>query len=80
MSSESFGTWLHQAYGVPWRKDDVNERVKSMSETEYNLWIDSAVLMLRMIPSYTQSTFVISPVGLLDRNQACRSAKVENAL
>ena len=43
MGSESFGIWLYQAYGVPWRKDDIHERVKSMSEAEYNSWINSAV-------------------------------------
>ncbi len=43
MGSESFGVWLYQAYGVPWRKDDIHERVKTMSEAEYNSWINSAV-------------------------------------
>jgi hypothetical protein len=43
MGTESFGTWLYQAYGVPWKKDDIHERVKAMSEAEYNLWINAAV-------------------------------------
>ena len=25
MGAESFGMWLYQAYGVPWRKDDIHE-------------------------------------------------------
>ena len=43
MGGESFGMWLYQAYGVPWRKDDIHERVKAMTEAEYNLWINAAV-------------------------------------
>jgi len=43
MGSESFGMWLYQAYGVPWRKDDIHERVKTMSQAEYNSWINAAV-------------------------------------
>ena len=43
MGAESFGLWLYQAYGVPWRKDDIHERIKEMPEAEYNLWINSAV-------------------------------------
>jgi hypothetical protein len=43
LGPESFGMWLYQAYGVPWRKDDIHERVKTMSEAEYNSWIDAAV-------------------------------------
>ena len=43
MGSDSFGMWLYQAYGVPWKKDDVHERAKTMTEAEYNLWINSAV-------------------------------------
>ncbi len=43
MGTESFGTWLYQAYGVPWKEDDIHERVKAMSEADYNLWINAAV-------------------------------------
>jgi len=35
MGAEPLGTRLYQAYGVPWRKDDINERVKTLSEAEY---------------------------------------------
>jgi hypothetical protein len=35
--------WLYQAYGVPWKKDDLHERMKTMSEAEYNSWINAAV-------------------------------------
>lgn len=43
MGSENFGMWLYQAYGVPWNKEDVHQRVKTMTEADYNLWIDSSV-------------------------------------
>jgi hypothetical protein len=43
MGPESFGEWLYQAYGVPWRKDDTSERIKTMAEAEYNLWINAAI-------------------------------------
>ncbi|MGH9838957.1 MAG: hypothetical protein ACREEM_09245 [Blastocatellia bacterium] len=30
-----YGPWLYQAYGVPWVKTDINERVKSLTREEY---------------------------------------------
>lgn len=42
MGNESFGMWLYQAYSVPWLKDDIHERTKTMEEAEYNAWINSA--------------------------------------
>jgi hypothetical protein len=35
MGSEALGTFLYQAYGVPWRRDDIHERLKSISRAEY---------------------------------------------
>ncbi len=35
MGGETFGLWLYQAYGVPWLKDDPNQRLKSITEAEY---------------------------------------------
>ena len=35
MGADSVGARLYQAFGVPWRKDDINERVKSLTEEEY---------------------------------------------
>jgi mono/diheme cytochrome c family protein len=43
MGPESFGMWLYRAYGVPWRKDGINERLKAMSEAEYGEWVTAAV-------------------------------------
>jgi hypothetical protein len=34
--------WLYQAYGVPWIKDDVNERVQVLTEAEYRALLDAA--------------------------------------
>lgn len=35
MGDEPFGMWLYRAFGVPWKKDDINERVKSLTQEEY---------------------------------------------
>jgi len=35
LDSEPVGTRLYRAYGVPWRKDDVNERLKTATQAEY---------------------------------------------
>jgi hypothetical protein len=35
MGAEPFGLWLYRAYGVPWKKDDVNERLKTLTKSEY---------------------------------------------
>jgi hypothetical protein len=43
LAAEKLGMWLYQAYGVPWNKDDPNERVKALSDAEYNALISAAV-------------------------------------
>jgi hypothetical protein len=35
MGPAPLGMWLYQAYGVPWRKDDINERLKTVTEAEF---------------------------------------------
>jgi mono/diheme cytochrome c family protein len=35
MGSEPLGMWLYQAYGVPWAKDDIHERLKTVTAAEY---------------------------------------------
>jgi len=35
MASEPIGVRLFRAYGVPWRRGDVNERLKSFTQAEY---------------------------------------------
>ena len=36
MGPEPLGMWLYRAYGVPWRKDDINERLKASTKAEYD--------------------------------------------
>lgn len=36
MGNEPVGMWLYRAYGVPWRQDDIHQRTKTMTETEYD--------------------------------------------
>src|SRR5262249_41772458 len=35
MGPQPFGEWLYQAWGVPWRENDVNVRLKTMTVEEY---------------------------------------------
>jgi hypothetical protein len=39
MGSGPLGSWLYQAYGVPWLKDDPNERLKTITESEFSGWL-----------------------------------------
>ena len=34
MGDEPFGMWLYRAFGVPWAKDDIHERLKTMTPAE----------------------------------------------
>jgi hypothetical protein len=38
MGDEPFGMRLYRAYGVPWAKDDVHERMKTMMPSDFLLW------------------------------------------
>jgi hypothetical protein len=35
MAQEPVGQWLYRAYGVPWKKDDANERLKTLTKADY---------------------------------------------
>jgi hypothetical protein len=39
MGPEPLGTWFYQAYGMPWKKDDVNERLKTLTAAEYQAYL-----------------------------------------
>jgi hypothetical protein len=43
MGPEPLGSWLYQAYGVPWRKDDINERLKTANLVEYKALISAGI-------------------------------------
>jgi hypothetical protein len=34
MGNEPFGMWLYRAFGVPWAKDDIHDRLKTMTPAE----------------------------------------------
>lgn len=38
-----YGMWAYQAYAVPWIKDDINERVKTLTRAEVRAFDSSAV-------------------------------------
>jgi hypothetical protein len=40
MGGETLGTWLYQAWGVPWLKNDPNLRLKDITAAEYNVLVD----------------------------------------
>ena len=35
MGAEPIGMWLYRAYGVPWIANDIHERLKSVTQEEY---------------------------------------------
>ena len=35
MGPQPFGEWLYQAWGVPWRENDINARLKTMTAQDY---------------------------------------------
>ena len=39
MGGEALGSWLYQAYGVPWLKDDANRRLNKITKAEYDALI-----------------------------------------
>jgi mono/diheme cytochrome c family protein len=44
MGPESLGVWLYQAYGVPWRKDDIHEQLKAVTPAQYSELVVAATL------------------------------------
>lgn len=36
MGSEPIGMWLYRAFGVPWKPDDTNARLKTVTQAEYD--------------------------------------------
>ena len=43
MGNEPFGMRLYRAYGVPWAKEDVHERMKTMTTTDFLAWSAAGV-------------------------------------
>jgi hypothetical protein len=39
MGNEPLGTRLYQAYGMPWKKDDINARLKTIAPGEYQAYL-----------------------------------------
>lgn len=56
MGPEPFGMWLYQACGVPWLKDDINERLKTITESDYPM-IQAAFLRSGGIPRWNGSLY-----------------------
>ena len=43
MGNEPLGMWLYRAYGVPWRKDGLDEQLKATTKVEYDALIIATV-------------------------------------
>jgi hypothetical protein len=43
MGNEPLGMWLYRAYGVPWRKDSLDEQLKATTKVEYDALIGGFV-------------------------------------
>ena len=35
MGSEPLGMWLYRAFGMPWKPDDINAQLKTITQAEY---------------------------------------------
>ena len=70
MAQEPVGAWLYHAYGVPWKKDDANERLKTLTRAEYEE-LDHAYRASGGIPRWNGSLYhpakVPDLVGIKDR-------------
>jgi hypothetical protein len=70
MGSEPLGAWLSQAYGVPWKKDDVNDRLKTFTRSDYQAYLAAASrggAITRWNGSLLYPTKVPDLIGIRDR-------------
>jgi len=70
MGGGPVGGWLYQAYGVPWTRDEVNERLKTLSPSDYQSYIASATFggaLSRWNGSLLYPTKVPDLIGIKDR-------------
>ncbi len=70
MGSQPLGAWLYQAYGVPWQKDDSDNRLKTTTKAEYGALIAAAKLggaITRWNGSLYYPTKTPDLIGIKDR-------------
>ncbi|GAC1440813.1 MAG: hypothetical protein NVSMB58_37910 [Terriglobales bacterium] len=70
MGPEPLGSWLYQAYGVPWQKNDINEKLKSVTPAEYGPMIVAANLggaVVRWNGSLYYPAKIPDLIGIKDR-------------
>jgi hypothetical protein len=70
MGAQALGAWLSQAYGVPWKKDDINERLKTFTSSDYQAYIAAASrggAITRWNGSLLYPTKVPDLIGIRDR-------------
>ena len=70
MGQEPIGEWLYRAYGVPWKKDDLNERLKTLTKTEFEE-LDLAYRASGGVPRWNGSLYYPAKtpdlIGIKDR-------------
>jgi len=69
-ADETFGSWLYQAYGVPWLKDDPNARLKNATQADYKAFVAAERLggiVVRWNGSPLYPTKIPDLIGIKDR-------------
>ena len=70
MAPAPLGTWLYQAYGVPWRKGELDDRLKTVTEAEYRA-LKAAFARSGGVPRWNGSLYypakVPDLIGIKDR-------------
>jgi hypothetical protein len=70
MGTEPVGMWLYRAYGVPWRKDEQNDRLKALTKDEYET-LDLVFRASGGIPRWNGSLYhpakIPDLIGIKDR-------------
>ena len=70
MGGEKIGIWAEQAYGVPWLKDDANERLLNLTQPEYEAVVTAqrfAGAIVRWNGSLYHPAKIPDLIGMKDR-------------
>src|SRR5437868_14008695 len=70
ISAELYGIWAYQAYGVPWLRDDINEKGKALKEADV-ITLDRAAVRGGGFPRWNGSLYYAAKIpdliGIKDR-------------
>jgi hypothetical protein len=71
MGSEPIGMWLYRAYGVPWKANDVHERLKTVTQEEYEA-LDLAHRTSGALVRWNGSLLFPAKIPLPDRHKGSK--------